>query len=261
MTIHIANDVAGPSQLRNRLADLAVPMPSMSGQSISSFCTRRGQIFDRAEMEMVSPRISIIIIVLLSFVFDYAVSRAGFNLNPQQWTQKQFRGRIGSNRISASLTSRNSLVACTAGHIGFVDFKQSVRTALVLRGGSADTELREDNPNNPDSLIIGPFTNFTCLEDFYSTGPTNQIFLTKIAELKRIYAGIRTVKGDGNCFIRGYIFQVMESCIANRTEAGGLQGLLTGYYFSITDQSRGLGYSPIAIDDFYQDVQNQVRAP
>ena len=134
---------------------------------------------------------------------------------------------------------------------------------VSLRGGSGSPDSLasgvHSNDHHPsDALIIGPISNFSKLERFYSSGKANEIFLSKIKELQSKYCGFRSVLGDGNCFIRGYIFRVMESCITNRTEASGFQGLLTGYYFQITDQSKGLGYSPIAIEDFYQDVQNQV---
>jgi hypothetical protein len=199
-------------------------------------------------------KLSIKIVFLLLYLCGSAVSRNGFNEHAQRWTH----GRNSLKAIWPESTPCQSLsTSCEPGHFEYFGSKRPLQTALYLRGGSADNQ---DDPDLPDSLIIGPVTNFSWLENFYSTGPTNKIFLTKIEELKKKYGGIRTVKGDGNCFIRGYIFQVMESCIANRTEAGGLQGLLTGYYFSITDQSTGLGYSPIAIDDFYQDVQNQVQA-
>ena len=152
------------------------------------------------------------------------------------------------------------------GRIGFnsIDIRAPF---LCLRGGSDCVEIRDAlsigaNQSDQDlhnNLIVGPVTDFSRLEGFYASGgDANDIFLTKIKDLRRQYSGFRPIKGDGNCFIRGYIFGVMETCIANRTEASGFQGLLTGYYFQITDQAKGLGYSPVAIEDFYQDVQNQV---
>lgn len=49
------------------------------------------------------------------------------------------------------------------------------------------------------------------------------------------------VKGDGNCFLRGYVFGIFEGLLGKAsTEASGFKGILTAYFFLITDKNKGL---------------------
>ncbi len=171
----------------------------------------------------------------------------------------RLENRLINSKQSFCFINTRCIKESTNGIFPFIVGKSN----LTLRGGENVVEdgLFSENQDH-NEYIVGPMSDFSKLEAAYKSGETNERFISKIAELKAIYCGIRSVKGDGNCFIRGYVFGIMEACIANRTEASGLSGLLTGYYLCITDQSgRGLGYSACAIEDFYQDVQNQVTPP
>ena len=124
---------------------------------------------------------------------------------------------------------------------------------------------------------IGNLQGFEVLEKFYSTGEGNevnmpllsllashltlQVFRRKLSSLRSVYGkGFRAVKGDGNCFIRGYMFAVLQSLLSlPRQEASGFKGILTAYNIMMLDKQLGLGYSGLAVSDFYEDMLNEVR--
>jgi len=164
------------------------------------------------------------------------------------------------------------------------------RRVLRLRGGATC-----DFDETP---CIGQLQDFGALERFYSTGDANEVFRRKLTDLKGQYrAGYRPVKGDGNCFIRGYVFGLLEGLLAQPpAEASGFRGahlparirywstwaglacetvachlpallvrfsssdagILMAYYFTMIDGNQGLGYSSAAVEDFYNDILNQV---
>ena len=96
------------------------------------------------------------------------------------------------------------------------------RKTLQLRGG-AEWGGQSCDDATP---CIGTLQNFSALEDFYSTGESNAVFREKLSSLKLLYpVGYRPVKGDGNCFIRGYVFGLLESLLSKQaTEASGFRG-------------------------------------
>jgi hypothetical protein len=168
---------------------------------------------------------------------------------------------------------------------------------LHLRGGAS--AVTADPCDFESTPCIGALQDFGALEQFYSSGDANEVFRRKLADLKGQYlVGYRPVKGDGNCFIRGYVFGLLEALIAKPpTEAAGFRGtytapqllafgspvaagnawsaatprltlvpasvcragLLMAYYFTMIDGKSGLGYSSAAVEDFYNDIVNQVK--
>jgi hypothetical protein len=93
---------------------------------------------------------------------------------------------------------------------------------LRLRGG-AEWGQSCDDP----TPCVGELQDFGALEQFYSTGDSNQVFRRKLLDLKSQYqVGYRPVKGDGNCFIRGYVFGLLESLLSKPpNEAAGFRGV------------------------------------
>jgi hypothetical protein len=96
------------------------------------------------------------------------------------------------------------------------------RKPLQLRGG-AEWGGQSCDDATP---CIGTLQNFSALEDFYAAGDSNAVFREKLSSLKLLYpVGYRPVKGDGNCFIRGYVFGLLESLLSKQaTEASGFRG-------------------------------------
>ncbi|EKX32976.1 hypothetical protein GUITHDRAFT_120854 [Guillardia theta CCMP2712] len=127
---------------------------------------------------------------------------------------------------------------------------------MYLRGGSV---AGEENKLS-HTPCIGNLQGFEVLEKFYSTGEGNEVFRRKLSSLRSVYGkGFRAVKGDGNCFIRGYMFAVLQSLLSlPRQEASGFKGILTAYNIMMLDKQLGLGYSGLAVSDFYEDMLNEV---
>jgi len=91
-----------------------------------------------------------------------------------------------------------------------------------LRGGA-----EAGAPSCDDATpCIGALQDFAPLEEFYGTGDSNAVFRRKLQDLKGQYhLGYRPVKGDGNCFIRGYVFGLLEDLLSKpASEAAGFRG-------------------------------------
>ena len=163
--------------------------------------------------------------------------------------------RPGPTQMSAVDT-----LACR--HAGATRLARS--RVLHLRGGSATVESAQDNCEGASDWeaapCIGALQDFGPLERFYESGESNAVFRRKLLDVKGQYpTGYRAVKGDGNCFIRGYVFGLLEDLLSKpAAEASGFRGVLMAYFFSITDNTNGLGYSAAAVEDFYHDIMNQV---
>jgi len=131
-----------------------------------------------------------------------------------------------------------------------------------LRGGGEFPDQKEP--------LIGAVEGFESLDARYEEGEANEAFRRKIKEIKAKYqGGYRKVKGDGNCFIRGYLFGVFESLVRGKGMSGKqsltqgashVDGRMFGYYMKMTkDTSQGgLGYSMGAVEDFYDQMSNML---
>ena len=165
--------------------------------------------------------------------------------------------RTGPTQMSAIDT-----LACK--HAGSTQARLARSRVLRLRGGSATVESAQDDcagASNWDAApCIGALQDYGPLERFYESGESNAVFRRKLLDVKGQYpTGYRAVKGDGNCFIRGYVFGLLEDLLSKpAAEASGFRGVLMAYFFSITDNTNGLGYSAAAVEDFYHDIMNQV---
>mmetsp|Transcript_11099 Transcript_11099/g.27221 ORF Transcript_11099/g.27221 Transcript_11099/m.27221 type:complete len:327 (-) Transcript_11099:12-992(-) len=139
--------------------------------------------------------------------------------------------------------------------------------ALRLRGGQSESIVQalhqEDAAGGSEAAqkLIGDLEPLSSLAELYSQQHSNAAFLRKATALQSRYAGWRRVKGDGNCFIRGYIYAVLENLVrkGSADEVQGLIGRLTGYYMSIISE-QGLGYQSGAIEDFHNSVLNLLKA-
>jgi len=104
-----------------------------------------------------------------------------------------------------------------------------------------------------DGPLVCERSNFDALESFYVAGEGNEVFLEKIAEIKRRYVATRCVRGDGNCFYRAIMFCLFERCIGVPEEARKLAAKLETFYSEgICGNGEGcLGYETVAIEMFY----------
>ncbi|KAL4527320.1 hypothetical protein Ndes2526B_g08977 [Nannochloris sp. 'desiccata'] len=90
-----------------------------------------------------------------------------------------------------------------------------------------ENRIKEEEVRNIP--LIGDIEPLQALEAEYRSG--NDIFLAKIAALRRGYSAIRRTRGDGNCFFRSFVFAYLEQILrtgdlAERNRAvGRLNGI------------------------------------
>eukprot|EP01101_Sappina_pedata_P010144 TRINITY_DN6318_c0_g1_i1.p1 TRINITY_DN6318_c0_g1~~TRINITY_DN6318_c0_g1_i1.p1 ORF type:complete len:294 (-),score=93.18 TRINITY_DN6318_c0_g1_i1:13-846(-) len=96
---------------------------------------------------------------------------------------------------------------------------------------------------------------------------SNPIFLAKIENLNKGYSHIRRIRRDGNCFYRAFFFGLLSNLIAGGLEASQaraasaerLEAKIKESLAYLTDSTRQGAYDPIAVEDFYQVVLEQVE--
>jgi len=121
---------------------------------------------------------------------------------------------------------------------------------------AADWGNPEDyhQPSQPmdDSPFVQDKGDFEGLEAFYTVGENNEVFLSKLGEIKKDYSHLRRVRGDGNCFYRAYLFAMMERVIGDPAGAKAVKAILESYLQKLTGEG-GLGYQRDAIEMFYDE--------
>lgn len=123
-------------------------------------------------------------------------------------------------------------------------------------------------------LVSDPMS-VLCLKAEYA-GNANENFMFGIDSLNRRYDGMRRVRGDGNCFFRGFIFALCEQLLnTNSTNSSGSGG--AGTIASNASSARlrarieekirvskseliAVGYSEIAIDAFWETFVDYLAA-
>ena len=102
----------------------------------------------------------------------------------------------------------------------------SVRLLPALRIGRLRGGAEMSSSDYAMQPCIGALQDFAPLEEFYGTGASNEVFRRKLRDLKGQYhVGYRPVKGDGNCFFRGYVFGLLEGLLSKpASEAAGFRG-------------------------------------
>lgn len=81
---------------------------------------------------------------------------------------------------------------------------ETVNRLVMEQRAAIHNEIAANQP------IISDFLQFEALEVEYAE---NRGFLLKIPYLTRKYRGFRKVRGDGNCFYRGFLFSLLEQLI------------------------------------------------
>lgn len=115
-------------------------------------------------------------------------------------------------------------------------------------------------------LVSDPMSAL-CLRAEYA-GNANENFMAGIDSLHRRYDALRRVRGDGNCFFRGFIFALCEQLLT--PSAGGGAGSAAGaarLRARVEDRIRAskaellaVGYSDVAIDAFWETFVDYLAA-
>lgn len=113
-------------------------------------------------------------------------------------------------------------------------------------------------------LVSDPMSAL-CLKAEYA-GNANELFMTGIESLHRRYDAMRRVRGDGNCFFRGFIFALCEQLLSPST-SNGASGAPAKLRIRIEEKIRAskaeliaIGYSEVAIDAFWETFVDYLAA-
>ena len=109
--------------------------------------------------------------------------------------------------------------------------------------------------------MIGPVESCSTLVPLYESNPQTG-FVEGIAYLSRTFAGMRKIRGDGNCFYRAFLFSYLENILvglrsgdasrASQTKAE-LQRLKDVFSSSRADLV-AVGYQEFAFETFYDVI-------
>jgi hypothetical protein len=105
-----------------------------------------------------------------------------------------------------------------------------------------ENRIREEEVRNIP--LIGDIEPLQALEAEYRSG--NDIFLAKIAALRRGYSAIRRTRGDGNCFFRSFVFAYVEQIL--RTGDLGERDRAIGRLNGIKQVLLNAGYEELVLE-------------
>jgi ubiquitin thioesterase protein OTUB1 len=118
-----------------------------------------------------------------------------------------------------------------------------------------DDQFMENEVNNSFALIDVPVSPSDCFKKQYE-GNANGNFLFGIDMLDRHYQAVRRVRGDGNCFFRGFLFALCEKLIENPD----LNQKVLQKIQSSKQELIQIGYSEVAIDTFWETFVDYLTA-
>ncbi|EGZ27188.1 hypothetical protein PHYSODRAFT_463707, partial [Phytophthora sojae] len=102
-----------------------------------------------------------------------------------------------------------------------------------------------------------------CLKAEY-VGNVNANFMHGIESLNARYEALRRVRGDGNCFFRGFIFALCERLLPSDSGGEDANAALRGRIQHKIQQSKSelvaIGYSDVAIDAFWETFVDYLAA-
>lgn len=91
-------------------------------------------------------------------------------------------------------------------------------------------------------------------------GNANANFLVGIDSLSQRYVAIRRVRGDGNCFFRGFIFALCERLLPGEPHAEQRRARVQQLIQSSKERLVAVGYSDVAIDAFWETFVDYLAA-
>eukprot|EP00640_Fibrocapsa_japonica_P003004 CAMPEP_0113943978 /NCGR_PEP_ID=MMETSP1339-20121228/30146_1 /TAXON_ID=94617 /ORGANISM="Fibrocapsa japonica" /LENGTH=266 /DNA_ID=CAMNT_0000949003 /DNA_START=111 /DNA_END=911 /DNA_ORIENTATION=+ /assembly_acc=CAM_ASM_000762 len=104
-----------------------------------------------------------------------------------------------------------------------------------------------------NQFLIGDKEKCICLMPEYENNPLKG-FAEGIKYLDEEYAGLRRVRGDGNCFYRGFLFAYLENMISHLQDWGETElSRVTSVIQGSKDALVALGYSEVAIESFWEE--------
>jgi hypothetical protein len=97
-----------------------------------------------------------------------------------------------------------------------------------------------------DQPLVGAREGVDTLRDVFASAPR---FLSKMPDLERVYASIRKVRGDGDCFYRAYLY----SCLELASVDAAVLADLTGRVEALLGKLLAAGFPDFAIEDAHEE--------
>ncbi|KAG7400557.1 OTU domain, ubiquitin aldehyde binding [Phytophthora boehmeriae] len=116
---------------------------------------------------------------------------------------------------------------------------------------------------SPVGPLVSDRMSALCLKAEY-VGNANPNFMHGIDSLNARYEALRRVRGDGNCFFRGFIFALCEHLLPFARETEDANAALRTRIQQTIQQSKSdlvaIGYSDVAIDAFWETFVDYLAA-
>mmetsp|Transcript_28681 Transcript_28681/g.37596 ORF Transcript_28681/g.37596 Transcript_28681/m.37596 type:complete len:267 (+) Transcript_28681:100-900(+) len=111
-----------------------------------------------------------------------------------------------------------------------------------------------------EQKLVGNKQDPSCLRGEYENNPMTA-FVSGVEYLSQTYESIRRIRGDGNCFYRGFLFGYLEQLLLNLTCWGEAElERVTSTVEASKDRLVELGYSEIAIETFWEVFVDELTA-
>jgi ubiquitin thioesterase protein OTUB1 len=95
--------------------------------------------------------------------------------------------------------------------------------------------------------LVGPLVGFESVKAEY---PPDSPFVTKLNELEKRYRGMRSIRRDGNCFLRSFAFGYFERCLHDPAEFQKFKKFALRSKTDLVEQ----GLPDFAVEDAYENV-------
>eukprot|EP00761_Pharyngomonas_kirbyi_P010245 gb/GECH01010264.1/.p1 GENE.gb/GECH01010264.1/~~gb/GECH01010264.1/.p1 ORF type:complete len:312 (+),score=32.69 gb/GECH01010264.1/:1-936(+) len=118
-----------------------------------------------------------------------------------------------------------------------------------------DQQLAAIEAETQRQPYVGDLEEVTELTRDYESNPE---LTTKIKSLSQTYPALRRIRGDGNCFFRGFLFRLMEHLMDrdHHTEIDRLQEVMR----RAMDRLVTMGFSEFILEDFRDETIDQLEA-
>ncbi|ETI50921.1 hypothetical protein F443_05655 [Phytophthora nicotianae P1569] len=128
----------------------------------------------------------------------------------------------------------------------------------------ADIEHESTEPDWPVGPLLSDRMSVLCLKAEY-VGNANPNFMHGIDSLNARYEALRRVRGDGNCFFRGFIFALCEQLLPTGGAGGedsnaALRSRIQDKIQMSKNELMAIGYSDVAIDAFWETFVDYLAA-
>ncbi|CAG0919775.1 unnamed protein product [Notodromas monacha] len=114
-------------------------------------------------------------------------------------------------------------------------------TLILEQQRKIDAEIADQHP------LVGPLVGF---DDVRSEYPPDSPFVTKLNQLEDRYKGMRSIRRDGNCFLRSFAFGYFEYCLTHQEEFEKFKKFALNSKTDLVAQ----GLPGFAVDDTYDNV-------